>query len=142
MVWNWSKKASFGGLEMVRRYVLGGILGFLEAITFGRSHRKGTVDSTMCLIFLMIMVWMVQHLNDHFWPLDVHEILKIRTSPRQRQDFFPWHPEKNMHFFVKSAYYLVTAVHDEQFAGGASSTSLDGNRSIWNLFGIRVFLYA
>ena len=43
--------------------------------------------------------WMVQRLNDHFWPLDVREILKICTSPRQRQDFFAYHPEKRTGVF-------------------------------------------
>uniref|UniRef100_A0A453LJ72 Reverse transcriptase zinc-binding domain-containing protein n=1 Tax=Aegilops tauschii subsp. strangulata TaxID=200361 RepID=A0A453LJ72_AEGTS len=76
---------------------------------------------------------MVQRLNDLFWPMDVREILKIHTSSRQRQDFFAWHPEKNGQFSVRSAYHLATTVHDDQFAGGASSANPDGNRPIWNL---------
>lgn len=32
--------------------------------------------------------WNLQRLNDHFWNMDIHEIVKIGTSPRYREDFF------------------------------------------------------
>lgn len=59
--------------------------------------------------------------------------MKIRTSPRQDQDFLAWQPEKNGRFTVKSAYRLATLPHDTQFAGGASSLNSNGDCSIWNL---------
>lgn len=77
--------------------------------------------------------WNTQLLREHFWPMDVDEILKIRTSPRQRQDFISWQPERSGRFSVRSAYRLATSSHNDAFAGGASSDSPDGNRSLWKL---------
>lgn len=77
--------------------------------------------------------WLVQRVNNHFWPMDVWEILKIQTSPSRRQDFFAWHSEKNGQFTVKSVYHLATAEHDDQFSGGSSSANPEGNRSVWNI---------
>lgn len=67
--------------------------------------------------------WNVHHLEEHFWPMDVCEIIKIRTSPRNRHDFIAWFPKKHGQFTVKSAYKLATATHDQKFAGGASSSN-------------------
>lgn len=75
--------------------------------------------------------WNTQLLRKHFWPMDVDEILKIRTSPRQRQGFVAWQPERVGHFTVHSAYKLATTEHDDVFAGGASSGSPNGERQLW-----------
>ena len=69
----------------------------------------------------------MQRLREHFWDIDVCEILKIRTSPRNRQDFIGWFPEKNECFSVRSAYRLATGNH----ATGASSHNPTGVRPIW-----------
>ena len=39
--------------------------------------------------------WNMERLEEHFWPMDIHHILKIRTSPRNRHDFLAW-PLKRM----------------------------------------------
>ena len=64
--------------------------------------------------------------------MDVHHILKIRTSPRNRSNFIGWFPESHGMFTVKSAYRLATEAHDVMHASGASSTSPDGVRTIWS----------
>lgn len=73
----------------------------------------------------------MQRLHDHFWPMYVQEIVKIRTSPRNRHNFFAWYLEKSGCFSVKSAYQLATCNLDEDFAGGASCTNPDGSRPVW-----------
>lgn len=45
-------------------------------------------------------IWNNRLLNEHFWPMDVLQIRKIRTSPRQQDDFLAWHPEKSGYFTV------------------------------------------
>ena len=74
--------------------------------------------------------WNVQRLREHFWELDVREILKIRTSPRNSQDFLAWFPERSGQFSVRSAYHLATEV---QYAVGLGSSSGNpsGRRPIW-----------
>ena len=74
----------------------------------------------------------MERLQQHFWDVDVQQILRIRTSPRGREDFIAWFPEKSGQFTVKSAYKLATREHDDSFAGGASSMCPEGDRSIWN----------
>ena len=39
--------------------------------------------------------WKEQLMREHFWDLDVCEILKIRTSPRNKQDFLAWFLERS-----------------------------------------------
>lgn len=77
--------------------------------------------------------WNRRLLMDHFLPLDVHEIMKIRTSPRQHEDFLAWQPDKFGKFSVKSAYHLAMREHESEFAPAASSSQPSGERSIWNL---------
>lgn len=74
--------------------------------------------------------WNVQRLREHFWELDVREILKIRTSPRNGPDFLAWFPERSGQFSVRSAYHLATEV---QYAVGLGSSSGNpsGRRPIW-----------
>uniref|UniRef100_A0A453AS58 Reverse transcriptase zinc-binding domain-containing protein n=1 Tax=Aegilops tauschii subsp. strangulata TaxID=200361 RepID=A0A453AS58_AEGTS len=76
--------------------------------------------------------WRVDRLREFFWPMDVDYILKIRTSPRNRDDFVSWFPEKSGLFTVRSAYKLATCDHNVAFANGSSSTNPDGNRIVWN----------
>lgn len=72
----------------------------------------------------------MERLEEHFWPMDIVEIVKIRTSPRNNSDFIGWFPEARGMFTAKSAYKLATEAHDEAFAGGASSASPNGSRTI------------
>lgn len=60
--------------------------------------------------------WNLQLLSEHFWQMDVQEIMKIRTSPQQRQDFIAWQLERSGQFSVRCAYRLATQEHDEMFA--------------------------
>ena len=76
---------------------------------------------------------MLNRFEEHFWPMDVAEILKIRTSPRRRQDFIGWYPELHGIFTVKSTYKLAVEAHELAHAGGASSTWPEGDRPIWSL---------
>ena len=62
--------------------------------------------------------WMVECLNDLFWPFDVREILKIRTSPRQKEDFIAWHMEKIGLITICSACKLAMCDHVDQFGVG------------------------
>lgn len=64
--------------------------------------------------------WDTQLLHEHFWPMDVREILKIRTSPGQHEDFIAWQPERNGQFTVRSAYRLAMIEHDDMFFLGKS----------------------
>ena len=57
------------------------------------------------------VAWKELLLREHFWELDVREILKIRTSPRNGQDFLAWFPERSGQFSVKSAYRLAAEDH-------------------------------
>lgn len=54
--------------------------------------------------------WNEERLREHFSDMDVREILKIRTSPRNGQDFVAWFPERSGQFTIRSAYHLATDV--------------------------------
>ena len=63
-------------------------------------------------------------------PGDVDEILKIRMTSRQSEDFLAWGLEKNGIFSVRSAYHLgVNEILQHQ--GGALP---NGDRPIWKMF--------
>lgn len=76
--------------------------------------------------------WNMQRLEEHFWPMDVQHIVKIKTSPRNRHDFIAWAPEKNGCFTVKSAYKLAMEEHDDRVVGGAYGGHPSGDRSLSN----------
>ncbi|KAE8792802.1 Alpha-amylase [Hordeum vulgare] len=64
--------------------------------------------------------------------MDMEHILKIRTSPRQRDDFLSWFPKRSGVFSVKSPYKLATCDHNVAFANGSSSSNPEGKLSLWN----------
>jgi hypothetical protein len=64
---------------------------------------------------------------------DVTEILKIRTSSRNEEDFISWYPEKLGIFTVKSAYRLGLNTKMQQQDRGASSAVPDGRRLAWRM---------
>lgn len=74
--------------------------------------------------------WNSQLLSEFFWEMDVAEILKMCTSPSERQDFIAWQPERNGSFLFGT---LAMADHEEAFGNGASSSNSDGNSTLWNL---------
>lgn len=63
--------------------------------------------------------------------MDILHIVKIRTSPQNREDFFTWAPEKNGCSSVRSAYKLASSTHEETFIDGASTSHPDGSRPMW-----------
>ncbi|KAE8784365.1 Alpha-amylase [Hordeum vulgare] len=65
--------------------------------------------------------------------MDISCITKIRASPTLRNDFIAWFLEKSGLFSVKSVYKLATSDHNSAFAGEASSSTLNGVRSLWNI---------
>lgn len=69
-------------------------------------------------------------LRQYFLPADVEEILKIRASPRLREDVIAWGPGKHGIFTVKSAYSLAFDEANRDTAE-ASSSSPDGSRQCW-----------
>jgi hypothetical protein len=77
--------------------------------------------------------WNEQLLNRWFLPIDVQEILKIRTSNRNDEDFIAWHHEKLGMFTVRSAYRL--ALEEQLRAAGRQATSAQplGRSADWKL---------
>lgn len=72
--------------------------------------------------------WNMDLLRWHFLAIDVDEIVKIKPSMRNREDFIAWHPDKHGSFTVRSAYRLAL---DEQLraqGSGASSSRPSGDR--------------
>lgn len=77
--------------------------------------------------------WNVPRLEEFFLPIDLSEILKIKTSTRGEADFLAWHPEKRGMFTVKSAYRLGLDEHLRMENSGSSSARPDGERPWWKL---------
>jgi hypothetical protein len=72
--------------------------------------------------------WNEQRLGQFFHEDDVVEILKIKASSRNEEDFIAWYPEKLGIFTVKSAYRLGLSKQMLQQDRGASSARPDGAR--------------
>jgi hypothetical protein len=77
--------------------------------------------------------WNTDQLATYFCPVDVEAMLKIRTSPRDEEDFLTWQPEKSGIFTIRSACHLAVSDHIDQNVGGATSSRPDGKRPVWNL---------
>ncbi|KAM0912194.1 hypothetical protein ACQ4PT_012903 [Festuca glaucescens] len=88
-----------------------------------RSHFVSAADGS----------WNEQLLHRWFLPIDVQEILKIRTSNRNEGDFIAWHHEKLGMFTVRSAYRL--ALEEQLRAAGRQATSAQplGHSAYWKL---------
>ena len=69
-------------------------------------------------------------ITQHFLPVDVILIQKIRPAPRLGDDFIAWAPEKSGTFSVRSAYKMAS---DELANSDLASTSsrADGSRDGW-----------
>ena len=75
----------------------------------------------------------MQLLNQYFLSMDVAEIIKIRPSLRNEQDFLAWQPDKLGIFSVRSAYRLALQLQMNQQGVGATSSRPDGERPGWRL---------
>lgn len=76
--------------------------------------------------------WRVDKVQEHFWPIDVEMILKIRTSASLESDFLAWHPDRLGKFSVRSVYHLVVSLAET--GDCSSSTEVLVNKSwkrIW-----------
>ena len=101
-------------------------------IPWGHDYRPVTQKKNSRLNWVADFIdehgaWDVQRLRQHFWDLYVREIIKIRTSPRNRQDFIAWHPEKSGQFTVRGAYHLAT----DELNHVVASINPSGHRPIW-----------
>lgn len=76
--------------------------------------------------------WNAQLVQQHFWPVDVADILKIKPSWRL-EDFIAWQPDKHGQFSVRSAYSLGLGEFLEEQGVGATSARPDGTRPAWKM---------
>ena len=74
--------------------------------------------------------WRLDLLQQHFLPVDVDAITRIRTSPRVPDDVIAWAPEKSGVFSVRLAYRFAMDERERPSAS-ASSRASDGRRAIW-----------
>ncbi|KAE8787353.1 hypothetical protein D1007_38755 [Hordeum vulgare] len=82
---------------------------FPRALILSANHPNGTCRFNTVSDFLDDNgAWRANHLHEFFWAMDVEYILKIRASPRLRNDFLFWSPKKSSMFTVRSAYRLAT----------------------------------
>ena len=75
----------------------------------------------------------MERLQLHFNQEDIREIMKIKTSKHNEQDFIAWQPEKHGLFSVKSAYRLALKEKMRSQDRGATSVRPDGERPCWKL---------
>jgi hypothetical protein len=75
--------------------------------------------------------WNLQSLHLYFEQEDIEEIIKIKTSPKNEQDFIAWHPEKRGTFTVRNAYRLALAATMQFHAHGATSFRPNGEIPSW-----------
>jgi hypothetical protein len=76
--------------------------------------------------------WDSQLLRQYFLPVDVEDILKIKTSQHHNDDFIAWHPNKRGIFSVHSAYHLSLDEHNRNHGMGSTSMHRDGSNPAWN----------
>jgi hypothetical protein len=65
------------------------------------------------------------------YPHDVEEVLKIRLSNWNEEDFIAWHYEKSGMFSVRSAYKLALQLQQSEQRQEGSSRNPDGSRLIY-----------
>jgi hypothetical protein len=77
--------------------------------------------------------WNGQLLRRWFLPIDVDDILKIKPSRRNMEDFVAWQPNKRGVFSVNSAYKL--GLNEQLVAQGIGATSNrpGGERPVWKV---------
>jgi hypothetical protein len=73
--------------------------------------------------------WNEQLLHQHFYPIDIEAILRIRTSRRNDVDFLAWQPDQKGQFSVKSAYAMgMEHKERDEYAGYKCKTGGDQQR--------------
>lgn len=72
--------------------------------------------------------WDVTKVQQHFLPIDVECILKIRTASSTLPDFVAWAPDKLGRFSVRSAYHLAVEIAN---AARGSCSSPAGSSNAW-----------
>jgi hypothetical protein len=77
--------------------------------------------------------WNLQRLQQYFQEDDISDIMQIKASTRNEEDFVSWFPEKNGVFTVKSAYRLVLHHEMQNQDRGATSLRPDGASPSWKL---------
>jgi hypothetical protein len=77
--------------------------------------------------------WNEQRLHQYFEDEDIVEIMKIKPSRRNEEDFVAWFPEKNGMFTVRSAYRLALHKQMRCTERGATSSRPDGFDPCWRL---------
>jgi ribonuclease HI len=65
------------------------------------------------------------------YPHDAEEVLKIRLTNRNEEDFIARHYEKSEMFSVRSAYKLALQPHQAEQRQEGSSRNLDGSRALY-----------
>jgi hypothetical protein len=85
------------------------------------------------LIDPMTRQWDVAKVRRIFHPQDAEVVLNIKIPARPVSDMVAWHPEKHGLFTVRSAYRLGMRATWMNSTSGQSSTSPEGERSIWNI---------
>jgi hypothetical protein len=83
--------------------------------------------------------WNEQLLSTCLLPRDVEEVLKIRLSNRNEEDFIGWHYERSAIFTVKSAYKLALRMEYKVMGNEGSSSCADGSQSLYKkLWSVKV----
>jgi hypothetical protein len=77
--------------------------------------------------------WDDQVINSCMYPHDACEVLKIRHSGRDNEDFLAWHYEKSGLFIIRSAYKLALQEEQYETRQASSSAQVDGSRSLYNV---------
>jgi hypothetical protein len=69
--------------------------------------------------------------NACLYPHDAEEVLKIRLSERNYEDYIAWHYEKSGVFTVKSAYHLALELEQGDRRQEGYSDRADGSRVLY-----------
>ncbi|KAM0908155.1 hypothetical protein ACQ4PT_015643 [Festuca glaucescens] len=77
--------------------------------------------------------WNMQLLMRWFLPIDIREIVKIRTSARNENDFVAWNPEPTGVFTVKSAYRLAFEMQQRENGRLTTSARPSGDSPEWKM---------
>jgi hypothetical protein len=77
--------------------------------------------------------WNMERLEQYFIQDDIQDIIRIKPSRRNEEDFVAWFPEKNGLFTVKSAYRFALHRSMMQQDRGATSSRPDGASTSWKL---------
>ncbi|KAG2574039.1 hypothetical protein PVAP13_7KG295601 [Panicum virgatum] len=100
---------------------------YLKPVTRRRRSRLKWVSD---LIDEECAEWKTEVLHEHFDPVDVEEILKIKLSIERTEDIIAWHFERTGVFSVKSAYKL--ALNLRTLGANTSGSKFQNRSRLWN----------